>query len=413
MVQFITDSPYYQDKFILVNFIKRYSPELQPQNEIEKAAKEGLENIIDTLKKAKKFCELYLKDFAIETYGIDIMRFYPEHLRRGYSPEQQEFLDKHVPFILPVVTFFCYYITHGQLNLLRTLLPSGIVTDEDWEASLQIRAKVDELKAGMRPNSSVSSIYNMDFYKDLKVASHKILDYVKDGETIIAVGNTPQYIRYVIDKEVASTGRQVTTISLAISGWPGVTKPGFAQGFLENLLTPEAHAGYLKYMHSQGLELNHTYKKIHLLDCVGQGGGLDYIIRALAEIYGQDNMPEVGIIATNKVAETIVGPTVKVPAYSLDMIALTNNLDRVNDEIRLMPHANSWRWDEKTLQAFCKHQPFQPQGLGKVLLDKIDSSITFDTGTPIDITLAAIMPEELEGLSVNEDYIQVAVASDL
>jgi hypothetical protein len=248
------------------------------------------------------------------------------------------------------------------LELLRANIAPGIVSEEEWEVAEILVNKYYKLHkvAEVFQASPESFMHEENLPKMLIQAAEKIDSLVEDGDVVIFVGNTPQMIRYPFDKMTFEGKPHLQTVSLAISGHPGLMMEGRRfDASLKNILTNEQHELYKDYMQDMGLTAREIQgKKIHFVDCVGAGGGITYQMKCLAEIAYGGNISEAQqhfhVISTNNSkgggalhGRSFVSGSFQTDTTSLDMDKLTGLLDRVSDDqeaMRLMPSSKSYKW---------------------------------------------------------------------
>ncbi|WP_425363894.1 hypothetical protein [Candidatus Tisiphia endosymbiont of Hybos culiciformis] len=243
-------------------------------------------------------------------------------------------------------------INSKQLETLKSVIQPDLVSAEEWESALSLTKKYKVTNDYVHTMSSNLESSNLNISKDdtihdVVIAAQEIEKIVSDGDIVIFVGNTPQLIRYPLEKIITHTKPHVKAVSLAISGHPDQIKEQCTNGIIPNVLTTESHEAYKEYMQHMGITAEDVKDhKIHLIDCIGSGGGLVYLIRCITEIADAkgEAMPHIDLIALNEINWDFAKFSKETEYHNLKMDQLTKTLDRVSDNERLMPSANSYKW---------------------------------------------------------------------
>ena len=196
-----------------------------------------------------------------------------------------------------------------KIEILRKNIQPGIISEEEWQNADILAQKYEIMHQYVKDhdnNPYASHLKAEDMVPQLLEAAHKIDKIAQDGDILIFVGNTPQLIRYPLEKMIQEKPN-LKIVSLALSGHPGqVQERGSLNGVLKNILTEESHDAYKEYMNHMGLTVESIKgHKVHLVDCVGAGGGLNYLIKCISEIAYDGNMDA----ATQYVDVVATGPT--------------------------------------------------------------------------------------------------------
>lgn len=297
----------------------------------------------------------------------------PEAFRRE---ESQKYTDSS---IWSIYNFFDQ-MNLDEIKILRQLFSKALISDEEWEEAKKL-VRVFEEAGDIHKEHHVPDLRFKDtedeFIKNrqkdmapkLIKASEKINSLAQEGDIIILVGNSPQLIRYPLEKII--TNKKIDLVSLALSGHPGqISKRGDEHGIIKNLVTDRGDLLYKEYMQKIGLtkEKINNAKKILIVDVIGSGGGIKYLNNSLAEISCDgdvDLLSEkiclVGVNLCNvkikKENTSSQKPSLEdhvlfsknIQTKSLYMEDLEKFLDRVSDSdlnARLLPNANSYRWDQ-------------------------------------------------------------------
>lgn len=248
------------------------------------------------------------------------------------------------------------------LEVLRTNIAPGIVSEEEWEATKTLVSKYNGLNKVVETlqTATESFVSEENLPQMLIEAASEINKLVEDGDVVIFVGNTPQMIRYPFDKITFEGKPNLHTVSLAMSGHPGLMmgRCCMFERSLKNILTDEGHELYKDYMQDMGLSRDIQGKKIHFVDCVGAGGGIAYQMKCLTEIaYDGDAskaQQHFHVISTNNSKgdgalhdSSFFSGGFQTDTTPLGMDKLTDLLDRVSDDneaMRLMPSSKSYKW---------------------------------------------------------------------
>ncbi|WP_375327184.1 hypothetical protein [Candidatus Tisiphia endosymbiont of Nemotelus uliginosus] len=287
-----------------------------------------------------------------------------------------------------IENFFKETINSEKLKILKPLVQPGLVSEQEWEAALTLITKYKIVEDYIHPHveSRNTKISEDATIHEVIVAAHKIEEIVSDHDVVIFAGNTPQLIRYPFEKIITNTKPNIKTVSLAISGHPGQIKTHYVHGILANILTPESHDIYKEYMQHMGITKEYVKDhKIYLIDCIGSGGGIAYLVRCITEIADANDVrapydatKSIEVIALNKVDPVYAKFSCEIKHHDLKMNTLTKTLDRVSDDessLRLMPSASSYKWTHEFIQQMEEHSQHIFDNLNTLFVevfDKID-----------------------------------------
>ena len=248
-----------------------------------------------------------------------------------------------------------------SFQVFKRLLPEGIVKQKEWEALDTLSSKVHSLRA-----DSLATNFRSFLYVDsqqLVEAAKDLHTKISDEDIMVFVGNTPQLLRYAVEKLYPS--KAVQLISLGVSGHPDNLKYEQPSSLFEALLTEQAHGLYKEYIQNMGITKESVVgHKIHFVDHIGSGGGIIYQMKAISEIaFGGD----MGLAAKSfKVTTTSGGndmefahkDSVIFDKISDDYYSVCSALDQATDvgPDRLMPNSSAYKWDDREFMELLEYQ---------------------------------------------------------
>ncbi|MEY3196676.1 MAG: hypothetical protein RLZZ59_42 [Pseudomonadota bacterium] len=280
---------------------------------------------------------LEIKDLPWKAYGITDFR--------------REFND----------LFFNNRISQANFETLKKVMPEGIISEAQWKSIDECFYQTGNLRHKTVENSNAehmewmlnksSPVVYDENIRDLYKAAKVLYDEIPQGDLAVFVGNTPQLIRYVLDKHVAPCNQKFKTVSLGISGCPDNMKWASVSYLLEGILTEDGDLQYKQYMQEQGLTSdNIQHHKVHFIDLVGGGGGIAYLSKATADIaFGGDidaAKKHMDVIGIAEVDVSIVFYDKDIETSTIDFSKLGMRLDKVSDngDDRVMPNVSAGKW---------------------------------------------------------------------
>lgn len=256
---------------------------------------------------------------------------------------------------------FFRWFNLDSLEIARKNIQDGIISEEEWISAERLLVKYAKLNkvAKSLKTQDVQFSHEEELPQMLIEAASEINKLVEDGDVVIFVGNTPQMIRYPFDKMMSESKPDLITVSLGISGHPGVAmNRGFS---ITNILTDEQHELYKIYMQDMGLTTEFVHgKKIHFVDVINSGGGIAYLMKCIAEIaYGGDiseaqqyfhaiNIENshgfLGAIKGQKFIYCDIETSASVLDDSKNLSRILDAVRNDYEEFRLMPDCKSYKW---------------------------------------------------------------------
>lgn len=241
--------------------------------------------------------------------------------------------------------------TTPKLDFVRSLLPKDVVSSGEWQGARNAVQKIEETREKKREKETIPGKFSKgsSFFDDLYEAVKRIdaIPLLKDGDMLVAIGNTPQFIA---EAYRVHGKRKVTIIQVALSGWPGREKLGFTR-WLDNILSQQGLEKYHQYMAEMGLSPKMSNPRVFFLDYIGGGGGPEFLMQEFIKLCEESQVPvpDLYVIATNtlKTPDKFVGREIDVDAFSLNMEILSKALDRVADSPyygRSTISFPAWKW---------------------------------------------------------------------
>lgn len=259
-----------------------------------------------------------------------------------------------------------------KLDLLKDVISENLFPSSAWSLVYKAWERLHSSDENKLSSEKNDLFFEQTFYEDLFKASQKMDDFLQDGDTIVGVGNTPQFLLEAYKK---TSTKQTKNISIALSGWPGRIK-GAQWDFYKGLLTQQGIQNYTNYMQEVGLSSHTHHKRVFFLDIISGAGGPQFLIdRFLKSFDPGQILPEIYIMAINSLEKPGVfeGHLLKVDAVSLNMNNLAQKLDRIGQEdgyMRTAPDFPAWRWHNWT------GNPVMPVGKGaQEVMDNIQSYV--------------------------------------
>ena len=254
-------------------------------------------------------------------------------------------------YALNAYNFLCHDIRECEkLDFLRQFLPDFKEgkREKDW---CELRSCLESMTSYMH-SLYPSALYKFweeqeGWKKNIFVFAGKVLEHVSGEDTLVAVGNTPQFVV----EGIKCKSPNLKIIQVALSGWPDKEKQQRGS-WIKSIVTPAGIETYCQYLDSVGL--NSSLKgKIFFLDLVGGGGGPDFLINLLIKFYPPAERPDITLIALNKLDPAYIVVDKAIPVISLDpdeeYRSFLGSLDRVShdkgDTVRFTPDFPAWRWE--------------------------------------------------------------------
>lgn len=235
--------------------------------------------------------------------------------------------------------------TIEKIKFVKTLVPENLLSKEDWEYVENFRNKYTERWKQFETTASDESAY-YDLIKEhcfvqILVKGHggaieEIKKHVKSVDTIIAPGNTPQYLIELLDDK--SFCHKI--ISLAISGHPGEIK--HCEKWINDIITPQGLENYRKYLTEIGFFDKKNYfpnGTTWFIDVISSGGAIRFLIDELKE---QEINSSMKFLALNELTET----SLPIEGVFLDLGNIALLLDKCKDSLRIMPELSAYKWDD-------------------------------------------------------------------
>lgn len=260
--------------------------------------------------------------------------------------------------------------TPSVLPILQQAIPNHLVQEESWSRLKRITEK-KSLQEQSYPSSIPRFFTEEKTLDDLLTASKAIdnLGDIQDGDTLVGVGNTPQFILEMHKKQ----GRKkLNYLQIPLSGAPDMYKKSSLFWF-ESILTKESLENYRNYLSSVGF-LNQKHQgRLIFIDIIGSGHGPAFLIKEYKKNnpdFPSENIILLGINHYDDWSDK--AKTIKVKNLSLDMSFLANKLDRIpdnsNSELRFMPHFPACNWADPFSEI-----PFPHGKIAQELVEKIHS----------------------------------------
>jgi hypothetical protein len=240
---------------------------------------------------------------------------------------------------------------------LKNLLPAKLFTDKEWSDLMVILTKnyaLLQTPVVLSQEEQVQRAYRFNVWVDtfahrVKEATLKLDKLLEEGDTLIGLGNSPQYLIEGIKELLKYKKKNVTIISLAYSGHPNGIDSKKAWS---DMLTQQGLAHFKAYLHKVLLHSTEKHKRISILDSLSSGIGLEFFIRRLQEIYKEANMncPEIKIIAINRIPAKFTDTALKDPSgetfpiLSLEAFELSYDIKDIASVLRITPDFAAWRW---------------------------------------------------------------------
>ncbi len=260
------------------------------------------------------------------------------------------------------ITFYAYQIllssntNKDRLLFLKRLLPEFLLTEEEIQKTLEMKEKIFYTQGKEEEKYSYYYNYSFDylrmkrlayfnsykFYAELKIAIEKIKKITQPGDTIVGVGNTPQFILNALKY----VGHPLNLISVAISGCPGGNK-----NWLTDILTEKGLKNYQNYLEQVGLSPLKKHGRLFFMDIIGQGCGIEFLVHEIIQKYQASGIvePDINIIALNEIGKKFYGKSLEIDAYSLNLPILSKRLDEIGEEgaeNRTLISFPAYKWDE-------------------------------------------------------------------
>lgn len=212
-------------------------------------------------------------------------------------------------------------------------------------------------KKSVRPSTIIEHFFEKSFYEKLEIGAKKINALLQNEDTLVVVGNTPQYLREALEWEIKkeTISKTIKIISIALSGWPGV----FKEGFIQNIITTQGLENYRNYMERLGLSAKSiTSKRLFFLDRVHKGRGIEFLIEEFIRTFSDPKqVPDINIISVGPLdldddagkGNKFKGEIFEVDNINLDMEDLAETLDvegPSGNSLRYTPSFPAWRWHE-------------------------------------------------------------------
>ena len=249
-----------------------------------------------------------------------------------------------------------------QLPLLQYLFPDILDSKEDWESLSEVIDRLyfsfpteseKVLKGPAHREEWVPYMKSAGFYAVLEETVDKIAAILKKGDTLITVGNTPQFIGTALE----FSRYKIKAIPIALSSAPGRRKEVFdaIHSNLNNIVTKEGLANYTDYLERMGVSPDKLPPgKIYLMDYIESGRGPEFLIQIIHQMYKRKGrpQPDLNIISIGYNGR---GPlhlrSLKIDYYPLELDNLAEALDVAGESSdyvanpnRVLPNFPAWKW---------------------------------------------------------------------
>jgi hypothetical protein len=234
-----------------------------------------------------------------------------------------------------------------KFNLIKSSLPKNIFSEKEWQKLLVLAKKVYTV------NKNEPVTYQKNWVDTLlpllRSAVIQLGTILQDGDTVIGLGNTPQYIL----EALKYSKKRLKLIPVSLSGHPGSHKK--ISSYLNGILTEQGLLNFMNYLNQLHLGPSGNHTNIYILDFVGKGLGIEFFIHRLRRLYEQEEvpMPKISVIAINTMQagasydsqnNYLIGTSLKIPLVSLNESELARRLDNMDTEYRVTPDFPAWRW---------------------------------------------------------------------
>jgi hypothetical protein len=255
------------------------------------------------------------------------------------------------------------YDTYTDLSFFMEITNPKAFNTEEWETLQRMKdyARIlpIEFTAIDQPDEY---FYSSEFYECLEHAMKTIDDSeeIRDGDTIVGVGNTPQYIL----EALRHCRKQFNFISIAMSGWPGeFAMPHKPEEVLSSkfkaIATPQGLKNYCQYIKDTGLDPSHKFQRVFFMDLFSSARGPEFIVHRFIESYNPELIPDIRYISLyesrdadrTRLGQTEIdkfrGTTLEVKRIPIFLGArFINKVDWIDDNYRVLPDFKAMRWHD-------------------------------------------------------------------
>ena len=236
-------------------------------------------------------------------------------------------------------------LSYELLRCFKLLIPSNLITDEEWESALSVTWKVKCLHDAKVSTELSEFPCFQEFATMVKNVAFHLNSVMEKDSVLVAVGNSPQLLVYGYQKIPLDDRNATTILCPIISGHPGELRG--RKGVSHNYLTQEGVDNYTSYLKSIGFDPFLKNKTFYFLDVIESGIGINILIRDyLSPIVYDGNIEEA-------VAHCCVISIHNLDNYEnslgtkelcLGENSLSTKLDTVPESYRVFPNGSSILW---------------------------------------------------------------------
>lgn len=199
-----------------------------------------------------------------------------------------------------------------------------------------------------------------DMVKNIIAATSQIEEIVADGDTVVLVGNTPQFLFFFLERST----KQLNLKQLALSGTPGYYRSECAGSWITDFITPRGLENYQAYIRAVFATWPCQESHIYFVNTASTTCGTAFLIQQIRDFY-QESPPEMIMLTLNASPETWI-PThfnETVPIHYLGLAELAKEQIEEDPYWSIMTLFPAWKWDE-----WSEDSLFPPTGAGGQLV---------------------------------------------